>query len=116
MRRVEHGRYIAREGDDFHSIATLFYGDPKRAPKLLEANPGISHVSPGDVILVPNRPGYLIIVQEGESIQSILQRGSGGASQEGAMVNFFKWNGGEGISPEGGTEVFLPERRTNYGY
>lgn len=96
-------------------IAQAVYGDPKRLPWVLNANPD-ADFAPGEQIVIPNKKGTLLTAQKGDGIASMFLRDMPGKALSQYLDLLVKWNGGAlGIVVEEGDVLFVPDRQST-GY
>lgn len=112
--KVDYGLYTIQAGQGAMEIAQAVYGDPKRLPWVLEANPD-AEFAPGEQIIIPNKKGTVLTALEDDGVASMFLRDLPGRALSQYLDLIVKWNGGDTMDVKAGDLVFVPDRQTN-GY
>jgi hypothetical protein len=109
---VEHvnvGVYTLKEGDTPRSVAEDVYSDGNLYTVLTKNNLE-SNWEPSEKIKVPNKKGRRTVVQDRESIKTLLQRMYPHDPPHIYYKKFYTWNGGVQVEDLVGSQVYVPER------
>lgn len=112
--KVDYGLYTIQDGQGAMEIAQAVYGDPKRLPWVLDANPD-ADFTPGEQITIPNKKGTLLTAQSDDGIASMFLRDLPGKALSQYLDLIVKWNGGAAADVSPGSVIFVPDRQAT-GY
>jgi len=103
---VPHCQFKLMPGDSPWTVAHIAYGDGRRYPELIAANPGAW--AAGHRVIVPNENGVGIAVQAGDSPWGILKRVWPMENPNLRLNTFLRWNGGSSYVLHAGEKVWCP--------